>query len=622
LPAGGACEGSARGTVTEAPSNAAQSGRSSMRRSGELNLQLDGVGVARNGAAPEEDAVGGDGRRKGGCGARGAVGSSAESALHEVTQGGGLKVLEELRTEDLKVLPALPPEPTLRSLLEQLRSDDWSAHFDAINLLRRLVAWADECGSDGGLLGHLHSINLLLIGYADSLRSALAKNAVVCFRELFAYFGQKMEADLDLIVPVLIKKAGESNGFICDEANKALSTMVHNVSESRAITALLSSASHRNPAARAKAASHLAKCLDLMGYGRLLHSRELERVLPALPSLLSEGLSETRAAAKQIIYGLAREARAQPAELERLERLLRRTLSEPAYRKIRESIDAVDARGLSVDAAGGMKVNGGVQGVGKKPEGRRGGAGGGEGAVQGRRSSVGSASDAGAPASSAGDASLPELDTIFANLASSDWAARKDGVSSLSDLAMAQGEALGARGRLLQIFDHLTPRLTDSNSKVNVAALQALQQMMPALRDGLPSVASTIVPALGTSLASSNAQVRAITPGVIDALVAGVDHASLIQPFANCALYAKEKARPAMVDKLRELSTSLYPSKPQLVIKHALPTAFRLLEDNRADLKSHTSQLVRTLHTLLGPVLLEHAQRAPPSVQTRLAENI
>ena len=72
---------------------------------------------------------------------------------------------------------------------------------------------------------------------------------------------------------MLIKKAGESNGFICDEANKALSAMVHNVSESRAIAALLSSASHRNPAARAKAAAHLAKALELMGYARLLHVR-------------------------------------------------------------------------------------------------------------------------------------------------------------------------------------------------------------------------------------------------------------------------------------------------------------------------------------------------------------
>ena len=74
-----------------------------------------------------------------------------------------------------------------------------------------------------------------------------------------------------------------------------------------------------------------------------------------------------------------------------------------------------------------------------------------------------------------------------------------------------------------------------------------------------------------------------------------------------------------MIDKLREPATSLYPSKPALVIKHALPTAFRLLEDNRADLRTGT---VLLLHVLLGPTLFDHAQRAPSAVQSRLAEVI
>ena len=345
-------------------------------------------------------------------------------------------------------------------------------------------------------------------------------------------------------------------------------------------------------------------------------------MLPVLPSLLSEGLSETRAAAKQIIFGLTREARSNPTELERLERLLRRNLSEPAYRKIRESIELVNASTNNGFMAGGLKVNGGG---GKKPEGRRGPA-----ALEGRRSNATSALEAAAPAAvsitpsgrgGANGSGLAELDAIFANLASSDWATRKEGVTALATLTTEHGELLHGRS-LLPIFDHLTPRLSDSNSKVNVTALQSLQQMIPALREGLPTVASTLVPALATSLASSNAQVRAITPGVLDALIAGVDHGALIQPFSNCVLYSPPKARPAMIDKLRELSSSLYASKPHLVLKHTLPTAFRLLEDNRADLRIGTVQLLRTLHVMLGPVLFEHAQRAPNAVQSRLSEVI
>ena len=284
-------------------------------------------------------------------------------------------------------------------------------------------------------------------------------------------------------MPILIKKAGESNGFICDEANKALSAMTHSVSEARAIASLISAfASHRNPAARAKAAAQLAKALELMGYGRLLHSRELERVLPVLPTLLSEGLSETRAAAKAIIVGLTKEARAQPAESERLERLLRRFLSEPAYRKLRDSIDLASATPANSIVAGGLKVNGGGSG-GRKTEGRRGGASGmsvsASGAADGRRgNAAGGEGTAGAGAASTsargdsggggddgGDA-MERLTPIFGKLGSSDWLARKEGVTALADLATEHGELLCSRGSLLLIFDHLTPRLTDSNSKV------------------------------------------------------------------------------------------------------------------------------------------------------------
>ena len=185
--------GTVASPAAEAPPPNSGFGRGTgVRRSGELKLQLDGVGVSRT--CLDDDGSATDRRKQGG------AGSSRHPPDQESSHGGPLKVLEELRTEELKGLPAPAPESTLRTVLDHLNTDDWGAHFDAINLLRRLVAWADESGSDGGILPHLHSINLSLIQYGDSLRSALAKNAVVCFRELFAYLGPKMEADLDLIV--------------------------------------------------------------------------------------------------------------------------------------------------------------------------------------------------------------------------------------------------------------------------------------------------------------------------------------------------------------------------------------------------------------------------------------
>ena len=68
--------------------------------------------------------------------------------------------------------------------------------------------------------------------------------------------------------------------------------------------------------------------------------------------------------------------------------------------------------------------------------------------------------------------------------------------------------------------------------------------------------------------------------------------------------------------------SNLYASKPQLVAKHAVPAAFRLLEENRPDTRAGTVLLLRTLHAAMGDTLLEHAMRTPLATQQRLQEVI
>jgi hypothetical protein len=287
-------------------------------------LSLDVVGKsASSGGRPREEPAEPDG---GGWG-------SAD-------KGGAACGITELRTEDLSSHP--PPgaaEPTVARAMSVLRGGDrdgdWAAQFEAINTLRRLFAAQPVGSPDPAILFHLHALNLLLIQFSDSLRSALAKNAAVTFREMFCSLGRHMEADLDLIAPVLIKKSAESNGFIAEEANRALAAMATSVSEGRAIGALAGCASHRNPQARAKAALHLSRALEAMGWSRVLGMRELDRVVQVFGALNSEGLSETRTATKHGLLGLIREARRQGGETqERMERLLARRLPDVDRRKL------------------------------------------------------------------------------------------------------------------------------------------------------------------------------------------------------------------------------------------------------------------------------------------------
>ena len=41
-----------------------------------------------------------------------------------------------------------------------------------------------------------------------------------------------------------------------------------------------------------------------------------------------------------------------------------------------------------------------------------------------------------------------------------------------------------------------------------------------------------------------------------------------------------------MIERLVALAVALYPAKPHLVTKHVVPVGFRLLDDNRTELRS------------------------------------
>ena len=100
-----------------------------------------------------------------------------------------------------------------------------------------------------------------------------------------------------------------------------------------------------------------------------------------------------------------------------------------------------------------------------------------------------------------------QLSTIVGQLSSSDWISRKEGANRLLSLARAQPEVLSRSSRLLSLVDAFTPQLSFANPKVMLAALAALEGLAPLLRRTLVPSIPTIVQALSSSLASSNAQV-------------------------------------------------------------------------------------------------------------------
>lgn len=75
----------------------------------------------------------------------------------------------------------------------------------------------------------------------------------------------------------------------------------------------------------------------------------------------------------------------------------------------------------------------------------------------------------------------------------------------------------------LQVFDAFRARLQESNSKVNLHALESLQKIIHSLKDNLSQVVNILVPAIvDNHLNSKNNAVYSAAVGTLNALVANL----------------------------------------------------------------------------------------------------
>lgn len=74
-----------------------------------------------------------------------------------------------------------------------------------------------------------------------------------------------------------------------------------------------------------------------------------------------------------------------------------------------------------------------------------------------------------------------------------------------------------------QVFDAFKERLQESNSKVNLYALEALQKLIPLLKDNLAQVVHIVVPAVvDNHLNSKNNNVYTAATDAINALISNL----------------------------------------------------------------------------------------------------
>uniref|UniRef100_A0A3P9K1A6 TOG domain-containing protein n=1 Tax=Oryzias latipes TaxID=8090 RepID=A0A3P9K1A6_ORYLA len=428
-----------------------------------------------------------------------------------------------------------------------------------------------------------------------------------------------MDLELEGSVKALLQKAGESNAFIRQDVDAALDCMVQHCTPTRSISALLSGGlSHLSPVVRKCAAQHLANLVKKVGAARLLSGGKnlTERILPAVTKLAQDSSQDARYYGRQILLFLS----SHPD----FDTLLEKYIPSKDLQTVRDTVFTLKTRGL-----------------GETPQDTQ--------SARGRRSLPGSGT---ARASSLNREPLHQsnresrshpscrtqaksiadkteyIQQISGLLASKDFKDRIKGIDQL--VADCQDNPNMVINSMFPVFDALKARLQESNSKVNLYALESLQKIIHLLKDNLSQVVNILVPAIvDNHLNSKNNAIYSAAVGAINALISNLDNMLLLQPFCTKAQFLSGKAKVDLIEKVADLVTELYPRKPQTVEQKVLPLLWHLLgtsthsgttNSRGSNLRGATVGLCQAMYAQMGSSLSECAASQPASVHKDLNE--
>nr|XP_028707354.1 TOG array regulator of axonemal microtubules protein 1 isoform X3 [Macaca mulatta] len=507
--------------------------------------------------------------------------SQYKERMPSVTHSPEIMDLSELR-------PFSKPEIALTEALRLLADEDWEKKIEGLNFIRCLAAFHSEI-----LNTKLHETNFAVVQEVKNLRSGVSRAAVVCLSDLFTYLKKSMDQELDTTVKVLLQKAGESNTFIREDVDKALRAMVNNVTPARAVVSLINGGqSHLHIAVRRCTAQHLSDVLEFMEPERILSATKdmAERILPAAAKFAQDSSQETRYYGRKMLFFMMCHPN--------FEKLLEKYVPSKDLPYIKDSVRNLQQKGLGdipldTPSAKGRRSHTGSVGNTRSSSVSRDAFNLAEREV----TEVREVTRKSVPRNSLESAEY--LKVITGLLNAKDFRDRINGIKQLlSDTENNQDLVVG---NIVKIFDAFKSRLHDSNSKVNLVALETMHKMIPLLRDHLSPIINMLIPAIvDNNLNSKNPGIYAAATNVVQALSQHVD-----------------------------IVMELYQRKPHATEQKVLVVLWHLLGNMTnsgslpgagGNIRTATAKLSKALFAQMGQNLLNQAASQPPHIKKSLEE--
>uniref|UniRef100_A0A8C6AYD1 TOG array regulator of axonemal microtubules 2 n=1 Tax=Monodon monoceros TaxID=40151 RepID=A0A8C6AYD1_MONMO len=455
----------------------------------------------------------------------------------------GSPAWEEEEETDLRAFKELRPfsntELGLVDALQCPECSDWQMKEKGLVSIQRLAACHSEV-----LAGRLHDVSLAVTGELTNLRSKVSHLAISTLGELFRALKKNMDQEAEEIARCLLQKMGNTSKFIQRAASRSLGAMVQHVTPTRSLVALtLAGIYHRNPLVWKCTAEHLSVVLEQIGAERLLSgTREsTDMLVHNLVRLAQDSNQDTRFYGRKMVNILMSNTR--------FDAFLKQSLPSHDLQKVMTAIKQWGIEdGDELPSAKGRKVSRSLWCGCACPPPTRGGL---EMAEQPR-----------------------ELTRL---LEAEEYQSRMEGVGRLLEHCKAKPELITAN--LVRVFDAFTPRLQDSNKKVNQWVLESLSRMMPLLRESLQPVLLSIIIAVADNLNSKNAGIYTAAATALDGMIESLDNLGLVQAFAGRVRFLSGRTVLDVTERLSVLVASVYPRKPQAVECHVLPVLWYFLNN-------------------------------------------
>jgi hypothetical protein len=466
-------------------------------------------------------------------------------------------------------------------LTRGMNQEMWLDKCEGLQIMRSLLVQKPDY-----VVEHLKDITAAVVAEIANLRSSVARLAILFLGDLYAELGSAMEKELPATVDALQRKASaEASVFIKEDVERAMGVMILCQNPSKVLPALLPLAESKHGQVRCSTAYFLTETVGRLGE-KVVEHKDAERLLKTIASLLQDQLPAARYNARKLLFVLA--------PLSTLDRYIDKHTQGNDQKLMKTTLEALRTKGLEEPTATTTLGRGTA-----RPR-------------VGSTTRPGKAPSAAAKPGSAfkGPDGTDVLQKLSADLASKDWRAREGAIDLLVMLVSTKAAAFN--GSTLNVFFEFVPLLTDSNSKVNLRALQALPELVAPLGNSFDTVLAEMLPAVAHNLVSKNAAIQQAALSAMQACTSCIAPSVLVPALALTVRKSNAAVQECLVTHLCDSVAGAVEDArdAKLVNKHYVPLAVQLAQDKRLELQ--VPKLWKVLHACLGDALLQHPALPAP----------